>query len=423
MTARSLFAALWRQRRLALVVFVVEFAVVLIWLVAEPRRYTAAATITATPSAALLASTGNYEDLETTLAQIADSRSVLGDVRDRLDGARSIGVLRNEISGVRVGGTVLVRVSVEDPDRRMAARIANTVAAVLPLHDPSGGQFVFTQTDRAVPPSDYSSPNTRLVLLVGAVLGVFLAAAAALLRDRTARTVETAGQLRASAGTDVLATLPRPRDPDDVIDDDPDGPVADALRSLRVELDYVSSDRPTGAIVVADATGEDRQAPWLAMNLAASLAQVDHRVLVIDGDFRDGQRPAALTGRTSPGLYAVLRGTCSVQDAMRPGPRPGVTVLPAGEAPQSGSGHRIELGFRRVLDDLDGLFDAVLVLAPPPSVSDDARVMAIGGSLLLVVAARSVREPKLRELIADLRATRTRVLGAVLIGSRNRVRV
>jgi Mrp family chromosome partitioning ATPase len=81
------------------------------------------------------------------------------------------------------------------------------------------------------------------------------------------------------------------------------------------------------------------------------------------------------------------------------------------------------LGFRRVLDDLDGLFDAVLVLAPPPSVSDDARVMAIGGSLLLVVAARSVREPKLRELIADLRATRTRVLGAVLIGSRNRVRV
>jgi receptor protein-tyrosine kinase len=421
MTARAVFAALWRRRWLALIVLAVEIGVLVVWLAVAPRKYTATATISATPSAELLSSTGNFDALEQTLAEIVNSRSVLSDVYDRTGGVRPIWQLRNEVTGTRVTDTVLVRISVVDKSPDVAAKVANAVAAVLPLHDPSGGLFVFTQTDAASVPSSYSSPNTKLIALIGVVLGIFLAVAAALIRDRTARTIETPGQLRAYAGTDVLATVPRPRDPWDLETVEAGDPVAGALRSLRVELDYASSARPTGAIVVADATPGDEQAAWLAMNLAGSLAQVDHRVLVIDGDFRARERPLELAAAGSPGLSGVLSRASTAHDAVRPAPLPGVDVLPAGEAAPGGAASLVELGFQRVLAEVTADYDAVLVIAPPASASDDARVMAIGGSLLLVVAARTVREPRLREIIADLRATRTRVLGAVLVAARQRV--
>jgi capsular polysaccharide biosynthesis protein len=322
MTARALFAAVWRRRWLALVVLVVEIAAVVVWLSIAPREYTATATITATPSAELLSSTGNFDDLEQTLAEIANARSVLSDVYDRTDAVRPIWKLREEVSGVRVSNTVLVRISATDESAEVAARVANAVAQVLPLHDPSNGLFVFTQSDAAAVPMSYSSPNTKLIALIGAVLGVFLAVAAALVRDRTARTIETSGQLRAHTGTDVLASVPRPRDAGSVVvgNGELDEPAAAELRSLRVELDYASSYRPTGAIVIADATAVDEHAAWLAINLAGSLAQVDHRVLVIDADFRHRDRHPQLVRADSAGLHAVLRGATPARDAIRPGP-------------------------------------------------------------------------------------------------------
>jgi capsular polysaccharide biosynthesis protein len=423
MTVHSLLAAVWRRRILASAVLVVCLAATWIALAVAPRSYTATAKITAAPSAALLSSTGTYDDLETTLAQIANSRSVLADVHSRLPD-RTVDQMRGEVTGTRVKGTVLITVSVVDKSARTAAAIANTVASVLPLHDPSGGQFVFTQTDLARPPSGYSSPDVGLVLLIGCVLAVFLAVVAALVRDRVARTVETPGQLRATAGTEVLAGLPRPRDATALIDGGDTDEIANGLRSLRVELDYISSAEPTGPIVIADADPDDSLAAWLAMNLAISLAQVNHRVLVIDGDCRGGPRPESLADSDSPGLYSVLRHETRIELAIRPGPRQGVTTLPAGARPDAATaGRLIELGFHEVLASVDGLFDAVLVLAPPPPVSDDARVMAIGGSLLLAVTAGSVREARVRELIAELQATRTRLLGAVLIDAKQRARV
>jgi tyrosine-protein kinase len=425
MTARALFAAVWRRRWLALLVLIVEVGAVVTWLAVAPRRYTASATITAAPTAQLLSSTGNFEQLEQTLAHIVSARSVLSDVHQRTGGVRPIWKLREEVSGSLVSGTVLVRISVTDKSPRTAARVANAVASVLPLHDPSGGLFVFTQGDSAAVPSAYASPDTKLIGLIGAVLGIFLAVGAALARDRTARTVETTGDLRTSVGTDVLASVPRPRDRSAVAvgEGELDEPTAAELRTLRVELDYASSDRPTGAIVVADATAGDEYAPWLAVNLAGSLAQVDHRVLVIDADHRQRRRHPLLTRSDSAGLYAVLAGESSPGEAIRPGSVPGVSVLAAAGDPPKGAANLIELGFRRLLDELNGDYDAVLVVAPPTTTSEDARVMSIGGSLLLVVTAGAVRESRLRELIADLRATRTRVLGAVLVAAKQRANV
>jgi polysaccharide biosynthesis transport protein len=418
----SPFAAIWRQRWLALAVFVGVLLATGGWLLFADRTYTATATLTASPSSALLQSTGNFEELEATLGELANSRSVLEDVTARLSEPRTVDQLRNEVSGTHVNGTVLIRVTVNDASAQVAAEIANTVATVLPEHDPSGGMFVFAQTDPAHPPTTYSSPNTKIIALAGVALAILLGAGAALLYDALAGTVDNASQLATTTGTEVLAVLPRAKDLSELSIGDGATNAAAGLRSLRIALDIDSDDKPIGAIVVATVSADRRLGEWLAGNLAAALAQMHHTVLLIDGDLATPAVHPALTDDGSAGLYAVLRDEATVEEAARPGPVEGLTVLPAGDGPADTADSLVEMRLHKVLTDVNGRFDSVVVLAPSPTTLDVGRVMGLSGSLLLVVPARRVRVAALRRLTGQFEANRVRVLGAVLIHRARRFR-
>ena len=61
-------------------------------------------------------------------------------------------------------------------------------------------------------------------------------------------------------------------------------------------------------------------------------------------------------------------------------------------------------------------FDVVVVLAPPLDQADDARQMAVAGSLLLAVPEGGVSTTSLRSHATRVRTAGGRILGVVLIG-------
>ena len=398
--------ALWRRRWLAAAIVVLIGAAVGAWLSVAPRSYTATAELTATPVARLLPSTGNVTSLNATLAQIANSSSVLHDVRGRLRTPRSLDTLRAEVQGSQVAGTDVIRIDVVDPDARTAAAIANAVAQVLPSHDPTGGLLQFRQTDAAVPPVAYSSPNTKVIMLAGLALALVLGVGGALLYDRAFGTVDTPQQLRQLIDTDVLAVLPAPRDPK-LLKLPVDRPDADAFRSLRVGLGYSGPDRAIGPVVIADASRRRDLSAWIAGNLAAALASVGHRVLLMQSD--------QSTAGTGPGLCDVLRDEVALEDAVTPGLVPGVSRLAPGSWRSSGDAGLIEQRFGKLMAGLDDSFDAVLVAARPVADEPDTALMAATGTLLLVVAAGTVRPGTLRTLLAELRPTGVHTIATVLV--------
>jgi capsular polysaccharide biosynthesis protein/Mrp family chromosome partitioning ATPase len=419
MSFRLVVGALRRYSWLALGVLAIELAVIVIGLGLAPKAYTARAAITATPQQSLLESAGNFDNLEGTLAQLVDSGPVLDDVRGRIANARSVAQLRTEVSGARVTGTVLIRVTVVDQNPSLAAEIANAVIAVLPLHDPSGGLLRFADIDRAQPPSSYSSPNVKIVLLVGVVLGVVLAVGAALLRDRVARTVESEDELR-EAGVDVLGVVPAgPRDFSTLSPLEPSAQNAAAFRAVRVALEFANNRKPIRLMVIASAV-PDADCVWLAMNLAVALGMVHRSVLVIDCDGRS--RLAAPDVTDTAGLYDVLGGTLPLDRALVPGPTECVTILPSGASNDAaGEDTReslLELGLPRLIADLGERFDTVLVVARALSESKDAHLLATDGSLLLAVPSRRVRPSELRRVLDELRTMRAPVVGTVLVASR-----
>jgi Mrp family chromosome partitioning ATPase len=416
MDLRTLFEAVWRRRLLVVAVLLLDLLATVFFLVTAPKSYTAEATISAAPNADVAAqgSVANVESLQATVAQTASTPSVLNTVSARLlPVTRSFRKLRGEVSGSLVPGTVLIRVKVVDESPTTAAAIANAVAAELPKHDPSAGILVFSPFESATPPTSPSAPKAKLVLAVGLVLGVALAFGAALLRDNAARRVETADDVQNATGAAVLTRVPRPRDASGTVGVGPDQPGAASFRALRIALEFVAAREPLPALVVTSAVPDDSEG-WLAANLAIALAQVQHRVLLVDGNLEEPGRHPVIDAPGAPGLAEVLQGA-ETEPLLRRGPVDGLYVLPAGNAPLDAA-QLVETRFGEVLLGWNRAFDVVVIDAPAVSTSDDARVMSVAGAVLLTVPAARVAPRTLRDVAASLRVVNARVAGAVLVG-------
>ncbi|MBM9459502.1 hypothetical protein JK386_06275 [Nocardioides sp. zg-536] len=409
---RALPALLWRRRWAVLLVIAVVAGTVGLGLATAERHYTATARVAATPAPAASSSAANYEDLLGTMARVATSGPLLEQVA-RSTGALDVEQLRDRVEGEVVAGTVIIQVAVTDVDPERAALVANAVANELPEHDPSEGAFVFSVTEPAEVPEEASSPDIPVTVLAGMALALGLALAVAVLLDRTFRTVDTPQEVLEATGATVLGVLPQPSDPVGMPATRPRTPETGAFRALRLGVEFASTHQPTRLLVVAPGVGSDPHPGWVEANLAAALADVGHRVLLIDGDRDTPRRHPVLDRDGDPGLYDVLAGSVPLLDAVHPEIEAGFDVLGLGAAhlaPPS----LLEMRFRELLEQTEAHYDVVVVHAAAVSVSEDARIMAIHGALLLTVSAGRVNPRHLERVAEHLRMVDTRVLGAVL---------
>lgn len=408
--------AVWRHRLLVLVILVVTAAAVGAGLWFAPKSYVSTATLSATASPQAVASGEDLDSLRGSLAELANSQDVVADVASRLPEPRSVDDLETSVEGKWVSGTILVQIRATDSDPEMAAAIANTTAEVLPLYDPSNGAFLFTTSDPAQPADSFSSPNPLLGIGAGALLAVVLAVCGALLRERRVAGLGEVHEVEELTEAPVLAHLTQPRDPTTLPALYPGTSAAEVFRQLRIALEAEASRDPVSLVVVAGLRSGEIPV-WLGANLAVSLANVNRRVLLVDGRLGEQEGQPIAAGPDTAGLYDVLMGE-DLESALSPGPVDDLTVLPAGQWGGVSSETLLETRFAAVMAEAASLFDVVVVLAPAVDQCDDARVMAGGGSLVLAVPENGVPQRELRRHVGRIRSVGARLLGVVLLDMR-----
>lgn len=416
MEPQDIGRAVWRHRVFVVVIVVATLAAAGAGLWLAPKTYESTATLAAAASPDAAATGENLDSLRGSLGELANSEDVLADVASRLEDPRDVEELRDHVSGRWVSGTILIQIEVADSDPETAAEIANTVAEVLPLYDPSGGAFLYTVSDPAQPATTFSSPNLLLGLAAGLALAALLGVCGALLRDRRSAGVGDACEVAQLTDAPVLARVARPRDPTTLPALYPGTAAAEVFRELRIALEAAASSEPARVVVVSGLRSGDVNV-WLGANLAVSLAGVERRVLLVDGRLGDREgRPIAAAPQTS-GLYDVLNGE-PLAEALSAGPVENLTVLPAGEWGGEPSDTLLETRFAHAMAQAASRFDVVVVLAPPLDAGDDARVMAARGSLILAVPETGVSQRELHHQVSRVRSVGGRLLGVVLVGRR-----
>lgn len=366
---------------------------------------------------------------------IAATRTVAERVREELKLEASAEQLLGQLEVELPTGTAEVRLSITNADPVLAQKTANAWVDALAeqVTEIESGFASGSSNDdsivRLVPlvdaevPTSPVSPNTKLALALGAVLGLALGVGYALLRqhlDRRVRSVEDLEKL----GTSVIGTIPL--DPRLVNnrtvvdtgaldhDDRASHPFAEALRELRTNLTYVDVDKPARIILVTSSVpGEGKSS--VAANLAIAIASTGRQTILVDADLR---RPVVTDVFGLPGgagLTDVLSHQATLDDVLQPyGPIPTLSILAAGRIPPNPSELLGSQAMLALLEDMSR--DAFVLIDAPPllPVTDAAVLSNLVDGVLVAVKADSTSTDEVAKSLSNLHKVGAHILGFVL---------
>lgn len=419
--------ARWRTVVAALILGLATAAVV---TALTPRAYTADAVIFVSARTGTdLATAVDGSDLSAqrmaTYVEVLRSQKIAQQVGADPGVGLTAAEVADRISVSTVSGTLLLTTTVTDGSPTRAAQIANLAAArfvdsVAELErpaDPTAAPLVKAEVfASAVPDPDPVAPSLTLNLAVGAALGLLVGFGLALLHHSPDPAVTTRPQLDEVLRKPVLGEIgfdPKMRKSPLVMFGAPTAQPAESFRKLRTNVRYVDAEGgPKVVLVASPARADGRTA--VVCNLGIATAEADLRVLLIDADLREPDIATKMLVAGDVGLADVLTGRASADEAIQAS-GPGLDVLPGGATPQNPSELLGSERMSRLLDEVRGSYDLVLIDSPPLLPVADAAVLArrVDGVLLAVRHGGSTVQ-QLRASQDALDAVGARVVGSVL---------
>lgn len=273
--------------------------------------------------------------------------------------------------------------------------------------------------------------------LLGLAVGLVLGLALAFLREALDTRVRSVDEVVERLCLPLLGRLPEParrlRSRDQlVMIADPGGVEAEAFRQLRTSLELMRLERQAKTIMITSAAeGEGKSTS--AANLAIALARGGKQVVLVDLDLRRAGQKRFFPLQAHPGITEVALGTATLDEALvrvaaldhapsvvsgngaRGGAPGSLDVLAAGAMPPDPGEFVGTLALARVLDEVRGRADVVLVDAAPLLVVGDALALTpLVDAILLVVRRDLIRRPVLKELRRVLETVPAQKLGFVL---------
>jgi capsular exopolysaccharide synthesis family protein len=273
--------------------------------------------------------------------------------------------------------------------------------------------------DPAEQPTDPAKPRKMLIALVGAVLGLLVGLRLAFLLDRADARVRSPEDIEVHAGLRSLNVSPHLDTQAEtaraaMCSTEPKSTSAEAFRSLRTEVLQSADGRSSEAILVTSAVqGEGKT--FVATNLAAALAQLGRKVLLVDADMRRSKihKDFGLDGKL--GLSSLLADGSPPNGAAVETGVPNLTVLVAGDTPQNPAELLSSPAFADLLEWAKREFTYTVIDSPPLLAVTDARLLArLTDRVLLVARAGVTQGGALARAQRILRDSGTQVVGAVL---------
>ncbi|WEG08168.1 polysaccharide biosynthesis tyrosine autokinase [Microbacterium horticulturae] len=408
------------------------------WTLVQPRIYTATTSgFVSIPQVAAedtgTALTGNQLAMAKvkSFVDVGTWRSVADYAIDELHLKTSPEDLVKQVDVTNPLDTVIIQVSANATTPEAARDLAeawvrgmqNQIAQIEGNGADDSSAVTLIPGDSAQLPAFPSSPNVKLALALGALLGLAVGVGYAVLRHVLDRRLHDPRDIEHQTGATVVGTIPLEKSltvergvltfngsrqaQNSTI-------VAESMRELRTNLQFMDVDHPPRVVVVTSPLPGDGKSTTAA-NLAVSLAATGQRVMLIDADLR---RPVVASMFGLPegaGLSDLLAGRAALADVVHvPDPSGNLVVLPAGRIPPNPSEM---LGSHRMRELLTSLSkEAMIIIDSPPTVPvTDAAVLSTSadGALVVVSAGRTTYDV-LQKALENLHRAHGKVLGVVL---------
>ena len=433
MELRQLLRALRRRWKFALVVFMLGIvgAGVLTTTMSPSYQSQARVYVTATSTATLDAYNLSVYSAQrvASYADLAKDPALLQRVIKRVGLDMTPDELAPNVSAAAVPSTVILQVTVTNGDpqtaRELARAEANEIVKLVSVLEAPGTEIKGKEVPspiiaRLAGDASFDanpvSPKLGINLTVGALLGLLVGIAGAVLREMFDSSIKSPEDLAEATDAAVMAVVPYdssvPKHPL-ISDREGSNERVEAFRVLRTNLQFVDLDSERQMLVITSALPDEGKTVT-ATNLAITLAQTGRRVLILDCDFRKPRVARLLGLENSVGLLTILVGRAPLAECVQQHSS-GVDFLGTGPIPPNPAEVLETQAMRDLLGTIRDMYDVVIIDAPPMlPVADPAILAPMADGVLLVTRHGKTSKDFVRQTVERLDAVGSRVFGVVL---------
>lgn len=288
--------------------------------------------------------------------------------------------------------------------------------------------------DPALLPLAPVKPKKAMNLLLGLLVGLFLGAGVAFVREYLDDTIKDAEGARRELDAPILAVIPHihhrieksevdDKDGNDrktalIVRQEPKSSVSEAFRSLRTGLHFSAINRKKKLILVTSTlSGEGKTT--IASNLAVIMAQTGVRVLLMDCDLRRPKQHEMFSYAKSPGLSEVLAGDVALDIALHDTGTPGVDFIAAGTTPPNPAELLSSESMSDLLKYLKERYDHIIVDSPPVLAVTDAPLLSACCDLVVVVLETERVPVKAAQRMAELLGSAQAPVAGIVVNDKS----
>ncbi|KPK72674.1 hypothetical protein AMJ87_03995 [candidate division WOR_3 bacterium SM23_60] len=276
--------------------------------------------------------------------------------------------------------------------------------------------------DVANVPERPTHPRPVLNAVLGVLLGLMIGVGGVILKERLDTSVKTAKELEELTGSSVLASIPLMKGKERALIatvEEPHSEIAEAYRILRTNIAFATTARPIQTLLVTSTIPQEGKTTT-CINLAITLSQQGHKVIVVDCDFR---RPmlhnyfAQYVTDNRHGLSDVLIGRLKLESAIVRNSVHNLSFITSGTIPSNPAELLGSEKMVQMIEKLKASFEFVIIDAPPTLGVADARVLGrICDAVLVVVKAQMTNREAVIDVKNEIERSGEKVIGFVLNG-------
>jgi succinoglycan biosynthesis transport protein ExoP len=271
--------------------------------------------------------------------------------------------------------------------------------------------------EKAEVPKSPAKPNTPHNLLMGLLVGLLGGIGLAFFVEYLDNTIKSVEDAEARLGVPVLGVVTllkeKEKSMDQIVRNEPQSAFAESYKSLRTAILLSSAVNPPKNILITSiSSGEGKTVT--SVNLAMTIAQAEHKVLLVDGDLRKPRIHKIFGTDNSKGLSTYLAGA-SDTDIIRPTSISNLNVIPSGPIPPNPSELLSSGKMSDLLQRLNERYDIVIWDSAPLLTVTDSLILSkvLDGTIIITRAGETTYEGVSRA-IKSLRDIEAHFIGIVI---------
>ncbi len=260
--------------------------------------------------------------------------------------------------------------------------------------------------DEAVTEPKPVKPNKILVVLAGAIIGLFISVLLVISKVILRRGIESAEQLE-DLGVSVYASVPESEwlikksktnkrrakslndnlnNPEQLLSiSNPTDLAIEAIRGLRTSLHFAMMEAHNNILMISGASPGTGKS-FIASNLSAVISSTGKTVIFIDADMRRGYMNKVLGTENNNGLSEYLIGRINISDLIKKIKKADFDFISRGPIPSNPAELLMTPRLSELLKWASENYDLVVVDSPPILAVTDAAIIGnhVGTTLLVV---------------------------------------